>query len=87
MTANSPDHGPKFTPCTIEIVEIADLTGGGEGSRMCVMDEEGSTYAAATVASRRQARRRIEAWSYEFPIVIADAYRRIDEHFARIAAR
>jgi hypothetical protein len=87
MTRIANDPEPKFTPCTIEIVATADLIGDGDGSRMCVTDDEGSTYAAATVVSRRQARRRIEAWSYEFPIVIADAYRRIDEHFARIAAR
>ena len=81
------EREPDFTPCTIEIVETADLIGIGKGSRMCVMDDEGSTYAACEVASRRQARRQIEAWAYEFPIVVADAYRRVDAHFSRLRDR
>jgi hypothetical protein len=78
---------PEFTPYTIEIVEAADLVGSGDGSLMCVMDADGSTYAACTVTRCRQARKQINAWSYDFPIVIADAYRRVEAHFARIRER
>ena len=87
MTPIAHDQEPKFTPYLIEIVETADLIGTGEGSRMCVMDDDGSTYAACRVASCRQARRQIQAWAYEFPIVIADAYRRVEDHFAGLHAR
>jgi hypothetical protein len=57
---------------TIEILDDA----------MCVMDEDGNTFAGATLTGYRKAKKQIQKWTGAFTIDVADTYRKLHEHFS-----
>ena len=59
--------------CTIEIID--DL--------MCVMDDDGNGYDAATLTSYREAKQQIQKWAAEYTINVADAYRQLADYFSQ----
>jgi hypothetical protein len=58
---------------TIEIID--DL--------MCVMDDDGNGYDAATLTSYRDAKQQIQKWAAEYTINVADAYRQLADYFSK----
>ena len=57
-------------------IEIIDDT-------MCVMDEDGNGYDAIVLTSYRTSKQQIQKWAAEYTINIADAYRRLADHFSQ----
>ena len=60
-------------PHSIEIVD----------NQMCVMDEDGTVHAVATLDSYRAAKRQIQEWTTTFTLDVADAYNRLAAHVSQ----
>ena len=48
---------------------------------MVLLDEDGNSYQAATPTTYGNAKRTIHRWLAQYAFNVADAYRRISDHF------